>query len=317
MNSTIARNSVRAPGTPPGTARGGNLDLPVGAGLSSSAALEVGAVAVLAELSGVRLSADAAALLAWRAEKEFVGVPTGTMDQTVVACGKAGHALLLDTRSGERRYVPFAPERDGGLALIVVDTGVRRSLADGRYAERRRECERAAAALGVASLRDVAVAQLDDHPGLDDVLRRRARHVVTENRRVTGVAAALEVGAMASIGTALLEGHVSLRDDFGVSTPQLDLLVDLAYEHGAVAARMTGGGFGGAIVALARSNEAGALADGVVAAYRVHAGRDGRGRAAVANTLNGHARRRRVPTRGCDPRVSDVGARPPSARAAA
>jgi galactokinase len=224
-------------------------DLPVGAGLSSSAALEFGAVAVLAELSGVCLSADDVALLAWQAENEFVGVPTGTMDQTVVACGRAGHALLLDTRSGERRHVSFAPEGEG-LALLVVDTGVRRSLTDGRYAERRHECERAAAALGVPSLRDLTLAQLDDHPGLDDVLRRRARHVVTENQRVTGVVAALDGGTMASIGSVLVEGHESLRDDFEVSCAELDLVVTTAMDAGAIGARMTGAGFGGCAIVL-------------------------------------------------------------------
>jgi galactokinase len=241
-------------------------DLPVGAGLSSSAALAVGAVAVLAELSGVDLSADDLAVLAWRAENEFVGVPSGTMDQTVVACGRAGHALLLDTRSGERRHVPFAPEREG-LALLVVDTGVRRRLADGRYAARRRECERAAAALGAASLRDVTIAQVHEDPGLDDVLRRRARHVVTENQRVMAVVAALEGDALASIGAALLEGHASLRDDFEVSCPELDLVVTAAMDAGAIGARMTGGGFGGSAIVLVAQDELPAIERALVAAF--------------------------------------------------
>ena len=240
-------------------------NLPIGAGLSSSAALEVGAVAVLAELSGARLSADDVALLAWRAENEFVGVPTGTMDQTVVACGRAGHALLLDTRSGERRHVPFAPEREG-LALVVVDTGVQRTLADGRYAERRRECEQAAATLG-ASLRDVTLAQLADNSRMDDVARRRARHVVTENQRVAGVAAALEGGTMASIGNALVEGHASLRDDFEVSCAELDLVVTTAMDTGAIGARMTGAGFGGCAIVLVPQGEVPAIERAVVSAF--------------------------------------------------
>ena len=162
--------------------------------------------------------------------------------------------------------MPFAPEREG-LALVVVDTGVQRSLADGRYAERRRDCERAAAALGVVSLRDVTRAQLDAHSGLDDVLRRRVHHVVTENQGVTGVAAALEDGAMASIGTALLDGHASLRDDFGVSCAELDLVVTTAMDAGAVGARMTGGGFGGCAIALVPQDEVPGIERALVSAF--------------------------------------------------
>ena len=250
-------------------------ELPIGAGLSSSAALEVGAVAVLAELSGACLAADDLARLAWRAENEFVGVPTGTMDQTVVACGRAGHALLLDTRSGERRHVPFAPEAEG-LALVVVDTGVQRRLADGRYAERRRECERAAATLG-ASLRDVTLAQLENHPGLDDVARRRARHVVRENQRVAGVAAALESATMASIGSALLESHASLRDDFEVSCAELDLVVSTATDAGAIGARMTGAGFGGCAIVLLSQDDVPAVERSLISAFAAA----GRGRPKV------------------------------------
>jgi galactokinase len=223
-------------------------DLPQGAGLSSSAALECATALALTELYGLDLPRPELATLAWRAENDFVGVPSGIMDQSASLLSEAGHALLLDCRSGDTAAVPLDPARTG-LALAIIDTGARHDLGDGRYAQRRSECDRAAALLGVGSLRDVtglaAVAGLTD-----PVLRRRARHVITENRRVKETVALLSGGDMAGVGAVLRASHVSLRDDFEVSWPAADVAVDAATAAGALGARMMGGGFGGSALAL-------------------------------------------------------------------
>jgi len=223
-------------------------DVPPGAGLSSSAALEVAAGAALAALGEAHPSAQELAAVAHRAETQFVGVPVGIMDQTVVATARAGHALFLDTRSLESEHIPFDPAANE-LSLVVIDSGVRRQLGDGRYAERRRECEEAAGRIGVAQLRDATLADVED-AGLDDTLRRRARHVVTEDARVVEVVERLRRGDLEGIGAALLASHASLRDDFEVSCPELDAAVEIAMAHGALGARMTGAGFGGCALAL-------------------------------------------------------------------
>jgi galactokinase len=223
-------------------------DLPQGAGLSSSAALECATALALAGLYGLDLPRPELAALAWRAENDFVGVPSGIMDQSASLLARAGHALLLDCRSGETADVPLDPA-GAGLELIIVDTGARHALGDGRYAERRSECDRAAALLGVSSLRDVA--SLAALSGLaDPVLRRRARHVITENRRVEETVAQLTAGDLAGVGPVLLASHASLRDDFEVSWPEADATVDAAMGAGALGARMMGGGFGGSALAL-------------------------------------------------------------------
>jgi galactokinase len=223
-------------------------NLRAGSGLSSSAALEVAAAAALAALAGQPLAAPDLAAIGHEAETEYVGVPTGVMDQTVVALARAGHALFLDTRSLESEDVPFDP-REHGLSLLVIDSGVRRRLDDGRYAERRKETERAAEAMGVPQLRDATLEDVERAP-LDDTLRRRARHVVTENARVLEAVRLLRSGDMAALGPILLASHASLRDDFAVSVPALDEVVDVAIANGALGARMTGGGFGGSALAL-------------------------------------------------------------------
>jgi galactokinase len=223
-------------------------DLPQGAGLSSSAALECATALALAELYGLDLPRPELAILAWRAENDFVGVPSGIMDQSASLLCEAGHALLLDCRSGDMAAVPLDPAATG-LALTIIDTGARHVLGDGRYAQRRSECDRAAALLGVGSLRDVtglaAVAGL-----ADPVLRRRARHVITENERVKETVALLSGGDMAGVGAVLHASHVSLRDNFEVSWPEADVAVDAATAAGALGARMMGGGFGGSALAL-------------------------------------------------------------------
>jgi galactokinase len=223
-------------------------DLPQGAGLSSSAALECATGLALAGLYDLDLPRPELAALAQRGENDFVGVPTGIMDQSASLLSQAGHALLLDCRTGGTAAVPLDPA-GAGLALIIVDTGARHTLGDGRYALRRRECDRAAALLGVGSLRDVtslaAVAGL-----ADPVLRRRARHVITENRRVEETVALLTGGDLAGVGAVLRASHASLRDDFEVSWPEADVAVDAATAAGALGARMMGGGFGGSALAL-------------------------------------------------------------------
>jgi galactokinase len=223
-------------------------DLPQGAGLSSSAALECATALALAGLYGLDPPRPELAALAWRAENDFVGVPSGIMDQSASLLCRAGHALLLDCRSGETTDVPLDPA-GAGLELIIIDTGARHALGDGRYAERRRECDRAAALLGVTSLREVtspaAAAGL-----ADPVLRRRARHVITENARVEETVTLLTAGDLAGVGAVLRASHASLRDGFEVSWPQADVAVDAATAAGALGARMMGGGFGGSALAL-------------------------------------------------------------------
>jgi galactokinase len=223
-------------------------DLPQGAGLSSSAALECAAALALDGLHGLDLPRPQLATLAQRAENDFVGVPSGIMDQSASLLSRAGHALLLDCRTGVTADVPLDPAA-AGLALLIVDTGARHALGDGRYAQRRSECEQAAARLGVGSLRDVTspaeVGRLDD-----PVLRRRARHVVTENGRVKQAVALLTGGDLAGVGALLYASHASLRDDFEVSWPEADVAVDAAMATGALGARMMGGGFGGSALTL-------------------------------------------------------------------
>jgi galactokinase len=223
-------------------------DLPQGAGLSSSAALECAVALALTQLSGRDVRRPELAAIARRAENEFVGVPSGIMDQSAALLTRDGHALLLDCRSGESDCVPLDPAASG-LALLIIDTRARHALTDSGYADRHAECEAAARALGVRSLREIpgpdALAALTD-----PVLRRRARHVVTENQRVLEAAALLRRGKVADVGRLLTESHASLRDDFEVSWPEADVTVEVALPAGALGARMMGGGFGGSVIAL-------------------------------------------------------------------
>ena len=220
-------------------------DLPQGAGLASSAALECAVALALSWVDGLVIGRGELAELARRAESDFVGMPCGIMDQAASLLCEAGSALLLDCRTGASTQVPLDL---AAASLMIIDTQVRHVLADGAYAARRQECADAARALGVASLRDVADTSILS--GLTDVSRRRARHVVTENRRVQACAAALRAGDVAAIGPLLTESHRSLRDDFEVSWPAADVTVASALAAGAPGARMMGGGFGGSVIAL-------------------------------------------------------------------
>ena len=225
--------------------------VPTGAGLSSSAAVECVTTLAVSSLTGLTLPPSEIARLSQQAENDFVGVPCGPMDQTASAASRAGSVLLFDTRAGTVENIPFNPAADG-LAVLVIDTRVTHSLADGEYARRRASCEQAAAILGVGSLREVSI---DDLPATlatlgDDVLVRRVRHVVTENDRVTQTVDLLREGQLSKIGDLLVASHRSLQYDYDVSCPELDQAVDSALAAGAVGARMTGGGFGGSVIAL-------------------------------------------------------------------
>jgi galactokinase len=242
--------------------------VPSGAGMSSSAAVECVTVLAAATLSGVKLDVVEVAQFAQLAENEFVGVPCGPMDQTASAAAQAGSVLLFDTRAGTVEHIPFDPAA-AGLAVLVLDTTVAHSLADGEYSKRRAACEKATATLGVASLRDVTLTDLQatlDRLG-DDELRKRVRHVVTENARVTATVALLRRGHPGDIGPLLTASHDSLRDDYQVSSPELDQAVESALAAGAYGARMTGGGFGGSVIALVPADHIDAVASRAAADF--------------------------------------------------
>jgi galactokinase len=209
------------------------------------------------------------ARLCQRAENVYVGAPTGIMDQTASACCEDGHALFLDTRDLSQRQIPFDLAAEG-LRLLIVDTRVAHAHSGGEYGKRRTGCEKGAALLGVDALRDVAYDELDDalaELGDEEEVRRLVRHVVTEDRRVERVVALLESGDTRALGSVLTEGHASLRDDFRVSCPELDLAVDTALAAGALGARMTGGGFGGSAIVLAEAAVADTIAKAVEVAF--------------------------------------------------
>ena len=245
-------------------------DVPVGAGLSSSAALELAMARAFAGVSDLPWHPAAMALVAQRAENSWVGVNCGIMDQLISAAGRAGHALLIDCRSLETHPVPIPDS----VAVVILDTATRRGLVDSAYNERRAQCEAAARLFGVPALRDVTVQEFDARAlELDATMRRRARHVVTENARVLAAAAALAGGDVRSVGRLMDESHVSLRDDFEVSRPELDTMVELARAHaGCHGARMTGAGFGGCAVALVDAGVAPAFAQETAHRYAAATG---------------------------------------------
>lgn len=229
-------------------------DVPIGSGLSSSAALEMSVAIALVGLAGARVDLVKLALLAQRAEHIYAGAKVGVMDQLASAFGQRKHALLIDCRSLERTMIEL---NIGDRVVVVCDTGVKHSLATSKYNERREECVRGVELLraklpGIASLRDVSAAEFDEYSGLlPEPIRRRCRHVVTENGRTLRAADALRHGEIAFFGKMMRESHRSLRDDYEVSCKELDLMVELALQHeGVVGARMTGGGFGGCTVNL-------------------------------------------------------------------
>ncbi len=249
--------------------------VPVGSGLSSSAALSCSVALALDAVNA--LAQDRAALAAdcVRAENEIAGAPTGGMDQAAALRSTAGHALLLDCRDLSVRHVPFDPAADG-LALLVIDTRAEHALVDGQYAQRRATCEEAARLLGVATLRDLtddpgdaerALATLADGTADGDLRVRRVRHVLSEIARVGAFVALLDAGRLRESGPLLDASHASLRDDYEVSCRELDVAVEAARAAGALGARMTGGGFGGSAIALVEADALVTVADAVDAAF--------------------------------------------------
>ena len=230
-------------------------DVPRGAGLSSSAAIEAATALALDALFGLGMGRKELAVLCQRAENEFVGVQSGIMDQYASLLCEEGAALLVDCRSLEAENVPLDLE-GAGLALVVCDTRVERGLADTGYNDRRAACERAARALGVEQLRD---AREEDLGRLSGEELRRARHIVTENARVIEAVEALRAGNFRDLGRLMYASHASMRDDFEISTPELDAFVELAEGSGAQGARLTGAGFGGCAIALVQDGETDAL----------------------------------------------------------
>ncbi|NDL58476.1 galactokinase [Phytoactinopolyspora mesophila] len=246
-------------------------DVPTGAGLSSSAALECAVLVALDTLAGLELEPSTMALLGQQAENGYVGAPTGALDQMASMHGRDGHVVLFDAARGTAEPVPCDLDA-AGLTLLVIDTQAPHRHADSEYGARRQTCEAAAEALGVPSLREVQqepaetiLAKLDD-----DVARRRVRHVLGENQRVSETVELLRAGRIRDIGALLTASHVSLRDDYEVTVPELDVAVDAALEAGALGARMTGGGFGGSIVALVDTARASLVGDEVHRAFARH-----------------------------------------------
>ena len=242
-------------------------NIPRGAGLSSSAAVEMATVHAFAASSSLSLEPAQSARIGMRAENEWVGVSTGIMDQMVSAAARRGHALFLDCRSLEFQHVPL-PEK---VSVVIMDTGTRRSLITSAYDERHEQCRQAAAFFGVKALRDVGVERLGEMSdrGLDEVTRRRARHVVTENQRVLDAVKAIREGDLQSLGWLLNASHASLRDDFEVTNEALNWMVECAREQDeCFGARMTGAGFGGCAMALVDSSCAAGFLEKVNGCYR-------------------------------------------------
>ena len=245
-------------------------DVPMGAGLSSSAAFELAAARAFAAASGLEWDAPRMARLCQKAENQWVGVNCGVMDQMIAAVGKAGHAVLIDCRDLFTQAVPLP----AGVVVIVMDTSTRRGLVDSAYNERRAQCEAAAKFFGVPALRDVNMKTFRAREEeMDPVVRRRARHVISENQRTMDAAEAMKRGASGELGKLMNESHDSLRDDFEVSSAQLNAMVAAARKTaGCFGARMTGAGFGGCAVALVSADLAEAFVESVAADYQMKTG---------------------------------------------
>jgi galactokinase len=248
-------------------------DVPRGAGLSSSAAVELAIARAFAAVSGFEWDAPKMARLAQKAENEWVGVNCGIMDQMASAACKAGHALFLDCRSLEIQHAPL-PQ---GVSVVILDTSTRRGLVESAYNERRNQCEEAARWFGVSALRDVSIDEFNvktkAEAGLSDIAMKRARHIITENARVLEAMEAMHNGNISRLGELFNASHASLRDDFEVTNDALNIMVECAQEQdGCYGARMTGAGFGGCAVALVEEEKAEAFAQAVTAAYRQRSG---------------------------------------------
>ena len=241
-------------------------NVPQGAGLSSSACLEVVTGLTLTRMAGLDVSLKELALIGQQAENEFVGCKCGIMDQMISACGKADHAMLLDCRSLDTRLVSIP----AGAAVVIFNSNVKRGLVDSEYNTRREQCEAAAKHFGVKALRDITLAQLEAaRDELDDLTFRRARHVVTENDRTEAAAEVLALGDLVAMGELMAQSHASMRDDFEITVPAIDAIVEIVksvigHEGGV---RMTGGGFGGCVVALVPQDKVDAIKQAVEQHY--------------------------------------------------
>jgi galactokinase len=247
--------------------------VPLGGGLSSSAALEVCTATLLETALGKPIDPIEKALLAQTAEHEFAGVPCGIMDQFISALGREGNLLLLDCRTRKTELVPMS---DPAVSLLVINTNVKHELGSGEYAKRRAECEAAAKALGVASLRDATGEQLDAaKKRMSDVVFRRARHVIGEIERTTHAAEGIRASNWPTVGQLMYASHDSLRDDYEVSCEELDIIVEIAsgigLKGGVYGCRMTGGGFGGCAVALIQTDKVAAITEKIAKDYRAKA----------------------------------------------
>ncbi|WP_250027832.1 galactokinase [Paractinoplanes maris] len=243
-------------------------EVPLGSGLSSSAALESSVLTALIDLGGLDVPLEKRPALAQRAENVYVGAPTGILDQSASIRCQEGRALFLDCRSYEVEQIPFDLAAQG-LAILVINSNAPHQHVDGEYGARRKSCEDAARLLGVRALRDITGDQLDDALARldDEVMRRRVRHIVTEDDRVLATVKLLHAGRVREIGPLLTASHVSMRDDFEITVRQVDLAVETALQVGAYGARMTGGGFGGCVLALIDSDKAAEVTAAVEEAY--------------------------------------------------
>jgi galactokinase len=266
VTATLARDGVSVPGFDVRI----DSSIPLGAGVSSSAALEVSLLRALRLLLDLELDDVRLAQMAQSVETDFVGAPVGIMDPMASSLGRDGEALFLDTRSLTVERIPLP----ASIEIVVIHSGVTHAHAGGGYVTRRRESFEAAQRLGVSRLRDVDITMLSSIDALPGVLARRARHIVTENARVLAATEALRAGDAERLGTLLNESHVSMRDDYETSTADIDVLVEIAQSNPAVhGARLTGGGFGGSIVAIVRAGLGQEVAGAISAEYRRRTGR--------------------------------------------
>jgi galactokinase len=234
-------------------------DVPIGAGLSSSAAIECSIALALSEIWNTNHTKQELALIGQRAENQVVGAPTGMMDQTASMLAQSDGAVLLDCKKLETKVIDLGLTKNH-LVIAVIDTKVAHRHSDGGYRSRRDSCELGAKILGVKSLRELSLSDLPRAQSqLDDLTYRRVKHIITENQRVLDSVSALREGNLAPLGRLLLESHASMRDDFEISVPELDLAVETAMTVGAIGSRMTGGGFGGAAIALISESKLGEL----------------------------------------------------------
>ena len=248
--------------------------VPLGSGLSSSAALEVCTATLIEAVTGKTIDPVEKALLAQKAEHDFAGVPCGIMDQFISALGREGHLLLLDCRTRKTELVPMS---DPSVALLIINTNVKHELSGGEYAERRAQCEEAARNLGVKSLRDVTAEQLEKGKGkLGELVYRRARHVIGEIERTTHAAEGVRQSNWPTVGQLMYASHAALRDDYEVSCAELDAVVEIAeetgFKGGIYGCRMTGGGFGGCCVALVKASAVDSITKTIAAEYKKKTG---------------------------------------------